>query len=64
MRNQEEKIELQKNVRRRICVTDITFFGYARSFQCRFFFRRFFCLLPPLTQAAYLLNGPYKDTQQ
>ena len=29
-----------------------------------FLFRRFFCLLPPVTQAAYLLNGPYKDTQQ
>ena len=34
MRNQEGKIELQKKVNRKICVTDITFFDCTPSFLC------------------------------
>ena len=40
MRNQEEKIELQKKVRRRVCVRDIIFLAARTPFHvifCRFF---------------------------
>ena len=44
MRNQKEKIELQKKVHRRICVRNITFLAARPSLYVIFF--RFFSLLP------------------
>ena len=61
MRHQEGKIELQKNVQRRICVRDITFLTARPPFYV--VFCCFLCLLSPPSQVTYLLNGPYKDTQ-
>ena len=46
MRNQKEKIELQKKVHRRICVRNITFLAARPSLYIIFF--RFFSLLPAL----------------
>ena len=54
------KDELQKKVHRGICVRDITFFTARPPFSVTFY--DFLCLLPPLFQVTYLLNGPYKDS--
>ena len=60
MRNQEEiKIELQKKLHRRICVTSITFLIARPPFYEIFCY--FLCLFRPFSQVTYLLNGPYKD---
>ena len=60
MRNQKEiKIELLKNVCRRIRGRDITFLTARPPFYVTFCC--FLHLRPPLSQVKYLLNGPYKD---
>ena len=57
LRNQEGiKIELQKKVHRRICVSDITFLNAHPLFYVTFYC--FLRLLPPHFQVTYLLNGP------
>ena len=54
MRNQEGRTELQKKVHRRICVRNITFFGYMSSFLCHFC--RFFRLLPPFRLVRFYIK--------
>ena len=55
------KIELQKKVHRRICVSDITFSNAHPPFYVTFYC--FLRLLPLPFQVQYLLNGPYKNSQ-
>ena len=59
MRNQEGiKIELHKNVQRRICVRDITILNARPPLYVIFYC--FLSLLPSSSQLTYLLNGPIK----
>ena len=59
MKNQEGiKIELQKEVHKRISVRDITFLNARPSFYVIFI--AFFVYFH--SQVTYLLNGPYQDT--
>ena len=60
MRNQEEKIELQQKVNRKVCVRDVTFLTAHPPFYV--IFCCFLRLLPPTSEVTYLLNGHYKDT--
>ena len=57
MRNQEGiKIDLQKKVHRRICVTDITILTVLPPFQAIFYC--FLRLLPPSFEVKNLLHDP------